>query len=99
MTKRENNRHSQWVHFRENAWRGDNKTKTDRHGEWYHFSENAWSWDDKNGKNNRHSEAGVVCGPVTKLPPLSCVMEWTRFSFHEWGIASRSAEAVPQGSR
>ncbi len=38
-------------------------------GKWYHFRENAWSWDDKNGKNNRHSEAGVVCGPVTKLPP------------------------------
>ena len=31
--KKENNRHSERYHFRENAWSGDDKIKTDRHGE------------------------------------------------------------------
>ena len=43
-------------------------------------------------------EAGVDGGPVTKLPP-SRVIEWTLFSFHERGIASRIAQANPLGSR
>ena len=31
--------------------------------------------------------------------PFSCVIEWTLFSFHEWAIASRIAQAIPLGSR
>ena len=31
--------------------------------------------------------------------PFSCVIEWTLLSFHDWGIASRSAQAIPLGSR
>ena len=31
--------------------------------------------------------------------PLSCVIEWTLFSFYERGIASRIAKASPLGSR
>ncbi len=26
-------------------------------------------------KKDRHSEAGVACGQVTKLPPISCVID------------------------
>ena len=79
--------------------------KTDRHGKWYHFYEMRGAGMDKTGKiivtapkGRLWREAGVVGGRGTKLP-LSCVIEWTLFSFHEWEIASRITKASPLGSR
>ena len=44
--------------------------------------------------NNRHREAGVAGGRVTKQPPSRSVLGARQFTFYEWGIASHSAKAT-----
>ncbi len=78
--------------------KGDDKVKNRSSWREDHFHENAWSWDDKikNGSSWR-GWRGLWAG--YEAAPLLCVIEWTLFSFHEQGIASRIAKASPLGSR
>ncbi len=50
-------------------------------------------------RNDDKNRGGIGRLAGCEAASLSCVIEWTLFSFHEQGIASHSAQGYPLGSR
>ena len=76
----------------------------------YRFSSGGWlhRWSCEPALGSRHRRPFgamtiriryIIGGRVTQLPPSRSVLGARHFTFHEWGIASRIAKAIPLGLR